>query len=239
MSNKIIEEQRRAREEKINIIKAKQGLVEPEKKDDSVVIIPKTPKEKLQNYWYHFKWHTIAGVLLIAILSVLIVQCASRQNYDFITVVYTHTPIESGRMEKIEEYLERFGEDIDGDGKVSIEVVNCSFADTQSNSMTNQAAVAKVQSMIAAEPKAVLYIVDKKAVNTLNSLNEKGFFDEEPLVLDEEFYKFCEGANNYEKLPEDLKIGYRRISDTLMEDDKTANKVYEVCKKIYDELSKK
>lgn len=236
MSNKIIEEQRRAREEKINIIKAKQGLVEIEEKDDSAVIIPKTPAEKVANYWYHFKWHTIGALMLIAVLSVLIVQCASRQNYDFITVVYTHTPIESGRMEKIEEYLEQFSEDIDGDGKVSIEVVNCSFADTQSNSTTNQAAVAKVQSMIAAEPKAVLYIVDKKAVNTLNSLNEKGFFDAEPLELDEEFYLFCEGESEFEKLPDGLKIGYRRINGTLMEDDKTANKVYEVCKKIYEEM---
>ena len=239
MSNKIIEEQRRAREEEIKLKLMKQGLIEPEVKDETAVIIPKTPKEKWQNYWYHFKWHTIGAVVLTAILAVMITQCVSREKYDFITILYTHSPIESGRIEKIEEYLEQYAEDIDGDGKVSVEVVDCTFIDTNSNSQTNQAAMAKIQAMIAAEPKAVLYIVDQKAINDLNALNENGFFDAEPLILGEDFYKACEGESEIQKLPEELKISYRRISDTLMEKDKTANKVYKVCKKIYDKLAKK
>ncbi len=239
MSNKIIEEQRRAREERVNIIKAKQGLIEPEKSDDAAVIIPKTPKEKWQNYWYHFKWHTIGAVALIAVVSVMVVQCASREKYDFITVFYTHSAIESGRIEKMEEYIEKYAEDIDGDGKVSVEVVDCSFADTNSNSQTNQAAIAKIQAMIAAEPKAVLYIFDDKGFNDLNAITEDGFFDAKAIELGEDFYEKCEGEKEFEKLPEGLKISYRRLNDTLMEDDKTANKVYDVCKKIYEKLAKK
>ncbi len=238
MSNKIIEEQRRAREERVNTIKAKQGLIEFEKPDEAAVIIPKTPKEKWQNYWYHFKWHTIGGMALIIVLAVMIVQCASRESYDFITIVYTRSAIESGRMEKIEEYIEQYAEDIDGDGKVSVQVVDCSFTDTNANLQLSQAAMAKVQAMIAAEPKAVLYIVDEKGFNDLNAIVSDGFFDAEALLLDEDFYKACEGENDFEKLPEGLKISYRRISDTLMEKDKTANKVYDVCKKIYDKLAK-
>ena len=239
MSNKIIEEQRRAREEEIKLKQMRQGLIEPEVKDEAAVIIPKTPKEKWQNYWYHFKWHTIGAVLLTAVLAVMVTQCLSREKYDFITIVYTHSPIESGRIEKMEEYLEQYAEDIDGDGKVSVEVVDCSFIDTNTNSQTNQAAMAKIQAMIAAEPKAVLYIIDKKGMNDLNALNEKGFFDAEPLLLGEDFYEFCEGETELEQLPDELKISYRRINDTLMEKDETANKVYKVCKKIYDKLAKK
>ena len=44
---------------------------------------------------------------------------------------------------------------------------------------------------------------------------------------------------DFEKLPEGLKISYRRINETLMEKDKTANKVYDVCKEVYEKLSKK
>jgi len=239
MSNKIIEEQRRAREERVNTIKAKQGLIEIEKTDEAAVIIPKTPKEKWQNYWYHFKWHTIGGIALIAVLAVMIVQCASRESYDLITILYTRSPIESGRMEKIEEYIEQYAEDIDGDGKVSVEVVDCSFIETNGNLQTTQAAMAKVQAMIAAEPKAVLYICDDKGFNDLNAIVAEGFFDAEALLLDEDFYNACEGENDLEKLPEGLKISYRRINETLMEKDKTANKVYDVCKEVYEKLSKK
>lgn len=238
MSNNIIEEQRRAREERINIIKAKQGLIEPQKNDTTAVIIPKTPKEKLQNYWYHFRWHTIGAIALIIVISVMVVQCASRESYDFITVVYTHTALDSGRAEKIEEYIEKYAEDIDGDGKISVEVVDCSFNDTQSNSQTNQAAIAKIQAMIAAEPKAVLYIFDEKGLNDLNALKEGGFFEVEPLDLGEEFYEACNGKQDFEKLPEGLKIGYRQLGGTLMEKDKTANKVLKVCKNIYKKLAK-
>ncbi len=238
MSNKIIEEQRRAREEEIKLKQMRQGLIEPEQKDEAAVIIPKTPKEKWQNYWYHFKWHTIGGIALIIVLAVMIVQCASRESYDFITIVYTRSAIESGRMEKIEEYIEQYSEDIDGDGKVSVQVVDCSFTDTNANLQLSQAAMAKVQAMIAAEPKAVLYICDDKGFNDLNAIVSDGFFDAEALLLDEDFYKACEGEKDFEKLPEGLKISYRRISGTLMEKDKTANKVYDVCKKIYDKLAK-
>ena len=239
MSNKIIEEQRRAREEKINMIKAKQGLAEPEKKVESLVVIPKTPKEKLQNYWYHFKWHTIGSVALVIVLAIMIVQCASRESYDFMVVIYANTPMESGRIEKIEEYIEQFAEDIDGDGKVSVEVVDCTFSDLTEDSQSKQTAVSKVQSMIAAEPKAILYIVNEKSANDLNGLNTKGFFEGEPIDLSQEFYDFCNGETEYQKVPEGLKIGYRRIGGTLMQNDKDAKEIQKVSIKIYEEMLEK
>ena len=217
----------------------RQGLIEVEQKDEAAVIIPKTSKEKLQNYWYHFKWHTIGAVALIIVITVMCVQCATREKYDFITIVLTHSAIESGRMEKIEEYLEQFAEDVDGDGKVSVQVVDCSIVDNNPNSPLNQTAMAKLQSMIAAEPKAVLYIFDDKGYETLSSISEQGILDAESLILPEDFYKACNGKEDYEKLPKELKISYRRVGGTLLEKDKTANEVYKVCKKIYDEIAKK
>lgn len=169
----------------------------------------------------------------------MITQCAAREKFDFIAVIYTHSAIESGRIEKIEEYIEQFAEDIDGDGKVSVQVVDCSIIEDGANSAMNQTAMSKLQAMIAAEPKAMLYIFDDKGYETLNSIVSDGLFGDEPLVLDEDFYKFCEGENEYQKLPDELKISYRRISDTLMAKDKTAKEVHKVCKKIYDELAKK
>jgi hypothetical protein len=193
----------------------------------------------LDNVWYHFKWHTIGAIALIAVVSVMVVQCASREKYDFITVLYTHTAVESGRIEKIEEYIEQYAEDIDGDGKVSVQVVDCSFIDTNSNSQSNQAAIAKIQAMIAAEPKAVMYIFDDKGFNDLNAITADEFFEVEPIELSEDFYNSCEGKKEFEKLPEGLKLSYRRITNTMMAKDKTANAVQKVCKKVYEKLTKK
>lgn len=38
--------------------------------------------KKLDNYWYHYKFHTIAGIVIVIILSVLLFQTCSRQDYD-------------------------------------------------------------------------------------------------------------------------------------------------------------
>ncbi len=239
MSNKIIEEQRRAREEEIKLKQMRQGLIEVEQKYEAAVIIPKTPKEKLQNYWYHFKWHTIGAIALIAVITTMCVQCATREKYDFIAVIFTNSYIETGRMDKIEEYLEQYATDIDGDGKVSVRVVDCSTADSNPNSVINQTAKSKLQSLIVAEPKAVLYIFDDKGHETLSSISGQGILDAEALTLPEDFYKACDGEADYEKLPKDLKISYRRIGGTLLEKDETAKEVYKVCKNVYDEIAKK
>jgi hypothetical protein len=169
----------------------------------------------------------------------MIVQCASRESYDFMVVIYANTPMESGRIEKIEEYIEQFAEDIDGDGKVSVEVVDCTFSDLTEDSQSKQTAVSKVQSMIAAEPKAILYIVNEKSANDLNGLNTKGFFEGEPIDLSQEFYDFCNGKTEYQKVPEGLKIGYRRIGGTLMQNDKDAKEIQKVSIKIYEEMLEK
>ena len=38
--------------------------------------------KKLDNYWYHYKWHTIVGIVVVIILSVLLFQTCSKQDYD-------------------------------------------------------------------------------------------------------------------------------------------------------------
>ena len=93
--------------------------------------------------------------------------------------------------------------------------------------------------MIAAEPKAVLYIFDYKGYDTLNSISDQGILEAEALALGEDFYKACEGESEFEKLPKELKISYRRVGGTLFGKDKTANEVYKVCKKLYEEIAKK
>ncbi len=237
MSNKIIDEQRRAREEFIKLKRMQQGEIEPED-DSAAVIIPLTFKEKLQNYWYHFKWHTITVIALAIVLAITITQCATREKYDFITVLFTYSAVTDDRIDEIEKYLEQFGKDIDGDGKVNIQIVNCSVPSNNNNSQLNQTSIAKLQSMVAAEPNAMLYIVDKKGYNYLESLNENGFFDAEPILLPDEFYEQCNGEEKYEKLPKELKIGYRRIGGTTMQKDKTAKKVHKLCEEILKEITK-
>lgn len=38
--------------------------------------------KKLENFWYHYKWHTIAAVAVVIIILVLTLQTCSRVSYD-------------------------------------------------------------------------------------------------------------------------------------------------------------
>ena len=235
MSNKIIEEQRRAREEFIKLKKMQKGEIEPETVAE---VIPLTPKEKLQNYWYHFRWHTIAAIFLVAIITFMVANCMTREKHDFIVVIHTHSYIDDRGIEKIEEYLEQYAEDINGDGKVTVQVSNCSFSEKTSSAQANQNAITRLQSMMITD-EAVLYIVDEKGLNYVESLTEKGFLAAEPLALEDDFYEFCNGKEEYEQLPEGLMISYRKIKGTTLEDSKKAKSVFEMCEKLYEKLTKK
>ena len=39
-------------------------------------------KKWLENYWYHYKWHTLISGAAIILVAVLIVQLAAKVNYD-------------------------------------------------------------------------------------------------------------------------------------------------------------
>jgi hypothetical protein len=46
------------------------------------VLTPSTPKEKIQNFWYHYKWHTVVSLVLIVALLICSLQFCTKESYD-------------------------------------------------------------------------------------------------------------------------------------------------------------
>ncbi len=237
MSNKIIDEQRRARNEFIKLKQMQKGEISAESKSEEIV--PITFKEKIQNYWYHFKWQTIISVFLVAVMTVLIAQCANREKQDMVVVFFAHSPVLDSQIEKVEKYIEQYATDIDGNGKVAVQTVNCTFNQKSGNKQYAMAILQKLQSLIASEPRAILFIVDEKGEEYINSISEDGVFEKEGKLLDDEFYKQCAGKEEHEVLPDNLKITYRRINDTAMEKNEKAKEVYKAAKEVYNKIPTK
>ena len=67
----------------------------PEKVDTGVYISenetyggkPTTWRGRLENFWYHYKWHTVAGAVVVLIVSILATQIATTPKYD-INMIY-------------------------------------------------------------------------------------------------------------------------------------------------------
>ena len=82
---------------------------------------------RLENFWYHYKWHTIAVIFALIVITVCTVQCATNTKYD-IQVLYAGDHV-FGRTSSDGSYpeyitmvstLEDFAKDYDSNGETNV-----------------------------------------------------------------------------------------------------------------------
>ncbi len=234
--NEILEEQRRAREEFLKLKKMQSGEIKPEAKPSEVYTPPKTFLEKLQNYWYHFKFQTILAAFFVVVIAVLTVQCATREKYDFSVMYFAYNSVLDSQLEKMEEYFESTANDLNNDGKVNVNIMNCSVSPNSQDVSYRNTMFLKVQATIAAEYSTILYVIDDSAKEYFENGIGGDLFAEEPIVLSKEFIKQISVENA--PLQENLMIGLRRVKGTAIEKEEKAVEIFNECKRIFDEIKK-
>ncbi len=235
-TNEILEEQRRARQEFLELKKMQSGEMEAPPKPSEVAIVPKTPKEKWDNFWFQYKWYVVAITAVTVVLAVLITQCATRTKYDMEVVYFTYTAALDEQTNAVAKYIAGYAEDVNGDGEINIQVVNCSFNGKSGDTQYRYTMMTKLQAMIAGDQNAMLFITDEDSYKYLADLsNGDGLFDGEPFMLGEEFYKATE-TDSYGKLPEGLRIACRRVSDTVLESKKGSADAYTNAEKTLEAI---
>ncbi|MBE6787768.1 MAG: hypothetical protein E7537_05415 [Ruminococcaceae bacterium] len=232
--NDIIEEQRKAREEYLKLKKMQQGEIKPQAKPSEVAIKPVTFKEKVQNYWYHFKVHTILIGAVVALLAILITQCANREKFDLTIMYFTYTPVIDSQLDAAEVYFEKYATDIDKNGEVNVNIINCSVSEDNRDAGRNTM-FSKVQAVLVAEPEVVLYMVDDKSIEYFENAFDTNLFIEEPMILTKDFYV---SLDEKLPLPDGLKLGLRVIDDTVFENNETAIKSFKEAKVVYEKVKK-
>lgn len=86
---------------------------------------PTTPQGKIENFWYHYKWVTLGGVFLVTVLIVIITQLLTRNPPDYRIMLLTERAYTMDEVNALELLLTPYGEDLDGDGQVEINIQNC------------------------------------------------------------------------------------------------------------------
>lgn len=234
--NQILEEQRKAREEFLKLKKMQNGEIDAGPKPSEIAIVPKTPKEKMQNFWFQYKWHTIGITALVIILAVFVTQCVTKEKYDMEIVCFTYTPVMDQQLNNAEKYFEEKISDLDGDGKVNLALVNCSISDSNENSQYRNTVLTKMQAIIASDEKALLFIVDEKAKEYFkNAFKGTEFFETEPINLSQEFYSETE-SEDFVSLPEGLQIACRKVEGTILEGEENVKKIYNEAQKVLEQI---
>lgn len=104
------------------------------KRRPHVEIKPKTPKEKLANFWYHYKWVTIASVVGVALVVFFIYDLVTKEKYDFEVLFATASYYDSEAISEVFDETDQYATDLDGDGTPNVSVMYVNMDQSQADS---------------------------------------------------------------------------------------------------------
>ena len=201
-----------------------------------------TFKQKIENFWYHYKWHTIITVFFIITGLVCLVQCSTKEKPDDKALLYVNQNLLDNAANELSDKLSGYIEDYNGNGEVLYRVNNVSY--NNNNLAGVNYSVANSEKLLSALATAeyVLYIVDEHGYDYLSDNSTEVF----------ESYDFCpekngtawnwKGSNLQQSLadsglPENLYFCIRKVDGTMVEKNKNVNDLKEKAEKLLQKLA--
>lgn len=234
-----LEQRKKAQREFLELKKMQQGAIEAPLKPSEEAIEPKTFGEKVANFWFHYKVHMIFIVFFAVVIAFGVAQCLGRETYDARVVMYTQDYYTDTQMDVISDYLTPYFTDVDRDGEVEVQVINCSYNDEDTYDFDYvQSLATKLQAVIANEGDVQLFIVDEVKKQQLNSISNEGleFFVDEA-ALPDDFYEAVKSGDF--EVPENLIIGRRIVSGTLIENKKNIDTYVSQAESVLEQIKAK
>lgn len=204
----------RDREERIALLKMKQGIIEESE------MIPETgyappPEENLlariSSFVYRNKIFVVLGVLFAVISIVLIVQLITREKDDLRVLLVAFDPNSKMYLytDRLEEALEMYCPDFDGNGKVCVTVTyidrtsredSSQYDDTQAQKLNLEFEVGEVQLVITDEQ--ILEWVNYDGKDNAEAIRDF-FVEQTDKRSEDELYYGCGIRANSTELPAD------------------------------------
>lgn len=223
---KRIEEQKRAyeqklRQEKIAMMKAKQGINDEEPEapcEEEEPPMEMSFWKKVENFWYHYKWATIISTVVILFGGYMIYDLVTKVNPDIMIIVTTDNGL-SYRADSVQTLFEKYAEDLNGDGVVNVEVAFVPMDPNGGSDQYTQSNETKLYSNLSGA-RCVLYLTDDDSGFSLDQV----LFDDLTDDIDSK-YVTSEGVSlnsamiregfNWAQMPEDMVLRIRTPVKTL------------------------
>ncbi len=142
-------------------------------------IKPKGIKAKLENFWYHYKFHTIVVLVIVITLAVSITQCSTKTDYDYkIIIAENKVQLTSMQLDLMQKELAKYGEDLNGDGAVNVLLVDCTMGNSSTTQQEYMAKQQRLQTMIMSDTSVMMFITDEERYNFIINLGKSSSFIE-------------------------------------------------------------
>lgn len=237
--NETLAEQRRVHAELLELKKADRGEIVLENKNPLEKAMPKTFWGKVKNYVYHYKIAIIVGIVAVILATIAIVDAVNRVKPDIEIVAYTNHRVLQEQLDCIAEMVSPYCTDINGDEKVKLTAINCTFDKSGSATEMEYSASTHFHTLISGDPQAILFLLDEATWQHLVDVNDgKTFMEGEPLKLNKEIYDKVKAETGYD-LPEGLMLCYRSIKGSMIEKEEISKKCYKSAKVILEKMNEK
>ncbi|MBQ6180475.1 MAG: hypothetical protein IJK31_02175 [Ruminococcus sp.] len=247
---------RKILEDRKELIKLKQGLIE----DTEVVhdeaaeaVVRRTPWQKFRSFIYLNKWWLMLVLIFGSIGGFLLYNFLTKPKPDIVVLVICDD-LKIGDNQKLEEYIESFSEDFNGNGKVLASVYYIQLSDNEyrnyangtDNKLTTQ--LQSADSVIVIGGKRLMDIFTDVKTGQVDDvfMDMNELFPGNSHIKSGRFYlkgtKFAERIGlEDDDIPYDMFITIRKPADLLYSNEKDMQKTYDkdfpVLEKIIADLS--
>lgn len=203
-------------ERKIELVKLKQGVIES---SDVIKEVHEEPQklslgQKISGAWYRSKWLIIFVVFMVAAIGYITYDMLTAEKPDITVLAVSGDSALYYRTVELEEFLEGYCDDLNGDGEVNVMIYNISL-DYQSDPTMATSSQAQLMSQLQSGEN-VLIISDRQTDFILTDLRERYPGDERitelGLLLN---CRLTRDALKWEAMPEELYLGVREPAKLL------------------------
>ena len=218
-------------DDKRELLKLKQGIIDESEseihEEEKPVYDVHGFKKKVENFFYHYKWHVAAGLFFAAALTFMLVTTLQKKQGDIRVLMIAKDGANAANLlyktEEFEQALELYCPDYDDNGYIHVEVYNIDLSDNNPDPQYSLASVTKISSEIM-YGEAQLFIVDSAAATAVTDGDLSQFVDLGAIYPDNELVNgpflrvkgsgLDVNAQYYEACPDDLYIAVRKVSET-------------------------
>lgn len=218
---------------------------------------PNSPKLKWDNFWFYHKWHVLVAIAIVLLVGFFIHDMISKVNPDYEIGLITQTTYSTDVTDQLEHQLANLGKDLNGDGKVIVQVDSYVVADSSTSSQivdpnAQMAGFVKLSADFS-EGTSMIFITDDASFRAEQSKEQMfSYLDgSTPAEGAKDYDKMWKSLNDCKALTnskvvvgdgtsqnlfENLRISMRAFQGTGLEKKKDKVAYYTACKKLFDTI---
>lgn len=187
-------------------------------------------QSKWENYWYYYKYHTLAAVFVIIMIGVFVHDKLQQVDYDYrISAVIDYNLAEE-QLDRLEEAFAGLADDRNGDGEVHVLVSNYTITkDGNENPQVEMANQTKFMADLETGDSLIFIYSD----NVYDIYKDDMIFD----VKDKTQVKLSECKANTESDLNDLNIAMRVFGGTSLEKKDKLKEYYKDSQKLLEKFT--